>query len=197
MDIKQVAAELRGEEGSKVTLSLLRNGQEVSATVTRAMYTATRVEYAMLENSVGYISVSEFTGDVVEAYNNALADLQNQGMKGLIVDLRDNPGGYYDAVCTMVDQLLPEGPIVSTKDRHNRESVKKSDANALGIPLVVLVNGNSASASEIFAGAVQDYGVGSLVGTKTFGKGLVQIDIPFKSDGAALKYTYAKYYRCV
>ena len=114
-------------------------------------------------------------------------------MKSVIFDLRNNPGGLYDTVCEMLDDLLPEGTLVYTKDKDGNKQEKKSDANFLDMPMVVLQNENSASASEIFSGAIQDFGAGKIVGTQSFGKGIVQSIIPL-SDGSAVKLTVEKYY---
>ena len=111
----------------------------------------------------------------------------------MIVDLRDNPGGVLQAVCDMLDQILPEGLVVYTEDKYGSRSDYKSDAKCMNIPMAVLINENSASASEIFAGAIKDYGYGTLIGTTTFGKGIVQSIIPLE-DGSALKVTMAKYF---
>ena len=144
--------------------------------------------------TVGYIRITQFTGVTGEQYQEAFDDLQKQGMEKMIVDLRDNPGGLLDSVCDVLRKILPEGLIVYTEDKDgNREEEKCDGKNELRIPLAVLVNESSASASEIFAGAVQDYGIGTIVGTTTFGKGVVQ-SIRQLSDGSAIKLTVANYY---
>lgn len=159
------------------------------------------VEHEMLDDQIGYIALYEFTEQTEPQYKEAFEDLENQGMERLIIDVRNNPGGLLTSVCDILEDILPEGMIVYTEDRDgNREEYTCSGENELEIPLAVLVNGNSASASEIFAGAIQDYGTGTLVGTTTFGKGIVQSLIPF-TDGSAIKTTTAKYYtpsgRCI
>ena len=148
----------------------------------------------MLEDNIGYIRITQFTGVTVEQYQEAFDDLKKKGMEKLIVDLRDNPGGLLDSVCDILRKILPEGLIVYTEDKEgNREEEKCDGKNELQMPLAVLVNESSASASEIFAGAVQDYGIGTIVGTTTYGKGVVQ-SIRQLSDGSAIKLTIANYY---
>ena len=159
------------------------------------------VNHEMLEDQIGYIALYEFTEQTESQYQAAFEDLESQGMERLIIDVRNNPGGLLTSVCDILEDILPEGLIVYTEDKDgNREEYTCSGENELEIPLAVLVNGNSASASEIFAGAIQDYGTGTIVGSTTFGKGIVQSLIPF-TDGSAIKTTTAKYYtpsgRCI
>ena len=133
------------------------------------------VFHEMLEDQIGYIRITEFAGVTAQQYRKAFADLDSQGMERLIVDLRDNPGGLLDSVCEILRDILPEGLIVYTEDKEGNRTEEKCDGeNELQLPLSVLVNESSASASEIFAGAVQDYGIGTIVGTTTYGKGVVQ-----------------------
>ena len=147
----------------------------------------------MLEGNVGYIQITEFSTGTPEQFDEAIEKLQGQGMVSMIVDLRDNPGGVLQSVCQMLDKLLPEGLLVYTEDKYGHRSDYKSDAACMDIPMAVLINGNSASASEIFAGAIKDYKYGTLIGTTSFGKGIVQTIIPL-SDGSAIKLTMAKYF---
>ena len=147
----------------------------------------------MLEGNVGLIQITEFSTATPEQFDHALKDLQGQGMASMIVDLRNNPGGVLKSVCTMLDEILPEGLLVYTEDKYGRRSDYKSDKSCMDIPMTVLINENSASASEIFAGAIKDYKYGTLIGTTTFGKGIVQSIIPLE-DGSALKITMAKYF---
>ena len=152
------------------------------------------VEHEMLDDQIGYIALYEFTEQTEPQYQEAFEDLENQGMERLIIDVRNNPGGLLTSVCDILEDILPEGLIVYTEDKDgNREEYTCSGENELKIPLAVLVNGNSASASEIFAGAIKDYGIGTLVGTTTYGKGIVQKIYPL-SDGTAVKLTVSKYY---
>ena len=159
------------------------------------------VEHEMLDDQIGYIALYEFTEQTEPQYKDAFEDLEDQGMERLIIDVRNNPGGLLTSVCDILEDILPKGLIVYTEDKDgNRQEYTCSGENELELPLAVLVNGNSASASEIFAGAIQDYGTGTIVGTTTFGKGIVQSLIPF-TDGSAIKTTTAKYYtpsgRCI
>ena len=148
----------------------------------------------MLDNSIGYIQISQFDEVTTEQFKSALTDLKNQGLKGLIVDIRSNPGGLLNVVVNIVDEIIPKGLIVYTDDVNgNRKEYNGSSDSELTIPMAVLVNENSASAAEIFAGAVQDYGKGKIIGTQTYGKGIVQTIQPL-TDGSAIKYTIAKYY---
>ena len=152
------------------------------------------VSHEMLSGDTGYIRISEFSEVTSDQYKKAFADLKEQGMKKLVVDLRDNPGGLLTAVCGVLRQILPKGLIVYTEDKNGKREEETCDGkNELDMPLAVLVNGNSASASEIFAGAVKDYGIGTIVGTTTYGKGVVQTIQPL-TDGSAVKITIAKYF---
>ena len=163
-------------------------------TLKRAKIEVPTVEYKMMDNNIGYIQVTEFDDITVEQYKTALEDLTNQGMEGLIVDLRDNPGGLLSSVCSMLDEMLPEGLIVYTEDKDGNREEEKSDAeHQFTKPLAVLINGNSASASEIYAGAIKDYGTGTLIGTQSFGKGIVQRIIEL-GDGSAIKLTISNYF---
>jgi carboxyl-terminal processing protease len=147
----------------------------------------------MLEDGIGYIQITEFQEKTAQQFDEMVEELKNQGMKGLIVDVRANPGGYLSTVANILDTILPKGLLVYTEDKYGNRQELTSDASALDIPMVVLIDGNSASASEIFAGAIKDYEWGTLVGTTTFGKGIVQNIIPL-SDGDAIKLTTSKYF---
>ncbi|MBQ7050773.1 MAG: carboxy- processing protease, partial [Firmicutes bacterium] len=169
-------------------------GEEKTVSVTRRTIESKTVESEMWEDKIGYIHIKSFDGVTTEQFKAALEELKSQGLEGLIIDLRDNPGGRMDVVQEITNELVPAGIITYTEDKYGkREIYESSDEPCLGLPLVVLVNGNSASASEIMAGAVQDRGVGVLVGTTTYGKGIVQVTTAFKDDTAA-KMTTAKYY---
>ena len=148
----------------------------------------------MMEDNIGYIAISQFDEVTTDQFIDAIEDLEAQGMVGLVIDIRDNPGGVLSTVVDMLEYILPDGLIVYTEDVDgNRTNYSGDDNNELTIPVAVLVNGNSASASEIFAGAVQDYELGAIIGTQTFGKGIVQTIQPL-TDGSAIKYTIAKYF---
>lgn len=147
------------------------------------------VAYKMLDDEIGYIAVSEFDKVTAEQFKNALAKLEEQGMEKLIIDLRNNLGGVLDTCCEMLKQMLPKGLIVYTEDKYGQRTEYTCDGNnEFKKPLAVLVNGYSASAAEIFSGAIKDYGIGTLVGTKTYGKGIVQRIVGME-DGTAVKLT--------
>ncbi len=196
MDLSEVVTHIKGEKGTEVELTVLRgeDSQELTVTAVRDTIEVETVEYKMLEGQLGYISVSEFDAVTYEQYEEAMKELEKQGMKGLVVDLRNNPGGSLEVVCNMLDLMLPEGMIVYTEDKDgNREEHKSDEEHQFTKPLAVLVNGNSASASEIFAGAIQDYELGDIVGTQTYGKGVVQQLFDLK-DGTCLKLTISEYF---
>ena len=193
-DLSLVVTDLKGEEGTDVEISLMRGTDVLDMTITRRSIEVPTVEYQMLDGNIGYIAISEFDDVTDEQFIAALEDLKSQGMRNLAVDLRNNGGGLVDVTCNILDQLLPEGLIVYTEDKNGGRQEEYSDAeHYFDGKMAVLVNGNSASASEIFAGAIKDYGVGTLIGTKTFGKGIVQSLFPL-SDGSAIKITVSRYY---
>ena len=195
-DLTEVVSRIKTEPGDSVNIEVVREGEaeELSFDVVRAHIEIPTVNSEMLEGKIGYIEVTEFDTVTKEQFRTALETLENQGMEKLIIDLRNNPGGVLDTVCNMLEQILPEGLIVYTEDKQgNRTEYKSSGRHEFKKPMAVLVNGNSASASEIFAGAVKDYGIGTLVGTKTFGKGIVQRIVNL-NDGTAVKLTVSKYY---
>lgn len=193
-DLSLVVSDLKGEEGTQVRISIVRGAEVLEMTLTRKSIQVPTVESRMIKDEIGYIAITEFDDVTEEQFMVALSSLEMQGMKKLIVDLRDNGGGLVDVTCAILDRLLPEGLIVYTEDKYGNRQEERSDAeNYFDGGLAVLVNGNSASASEIFAGAVKDYGVGTLIGTKTFGKGIVQSLFPLP-DGSAVKITVSRYY---
>lgn len=193
--ISDVAAKIRGEHGTEVTIQVLRRstGETLEFTMERTTVVLESVSSRMIDGTIGYISLTGFKENTYTQFKEALDALQEAGMKGLILDLRDNPGGLVKSVYEIGEELLPEGTMVYTLDKNENRNDLKCDGEYLDIPLVVLVNENSASASEIFAGAVKDTGRGTLVGTQTFGKGLVQrlFTLP---DGSGLNITIQKYY---
>lgn len=189
-----LVAVVKGDVGTTVDITVRRDDGEHTYTVERAQVVMDTVEYKMLENNIGYIAISEFDTVTTDQFNNALDDLEKQGMTSVILDLRNNPGGEYDAVVAMADRVLPEGKIISTEDKSgNIKTEYSDDENKLTIPCVVLVNGNSASAAEVFTGALQDHGVATIIGETTYGKGVVQ-SIFQLSDGSGMKFTTEKYY---
>ena len=195
-DLSDVVSRVKGEKGTKVTLTVLRadTGEEEDLTITRDTIEAETVSHEMKDNGIGYIRITEFDSVTYDQYKEALEDLENQGMEKLIVDLRDNPGGSLETVSDILDLMLPKGLIVYTEDKNGKkEEYNSDDEHQFDKPLAVLMNGNSASASEIFAGAIQDYGLGQIVGTQSYGKGVVQSIFDLK-DGTSVKLTIAKYY---
>ena len=193
--LDDVVALLHGEEGTTVKVTVLRGEElkEIDCIVTRAQFTVPTVEWEMKEDHIGYLRIVEFDAVTTDQFKKAIKKLQKKGMKGLVLDLRDNPGGSLTTVCDIADLLLPGGDIVSTKDKNGKGETYKSDAEYLNIPMTVLINGQSASASEILAGAIQDYKLGTLIGTTTYGKGVVQ-QIYSLENGDSLKITVSEYF---
>lgn len=196
MDLNSAVALVKGDEGTTVHLTVIREGETdyLEFDVERRKLENETVTYEMLEDGAGYIQIQEFDDVTVDQFEEALEACRQEGMRGLILDLRGNPGGNLTTVCEIARMMLPEGLIVYTEDKNGqREEYTCDGKSQLDVPLVVLVDANSASASEILAGAVKDYGIGTLVGTTTFGKGIVQ-RIMKLSDGSAVKLTVSKYY---
>ena len=196
MELAEVTERIKNSPSDEVILTIQREGEkntkEVKVSVTGVEIPSVSSE--MLEENIGYIKISKFTGVTYEQYHAAFEKLKEQGAKQLIVDLRNNPGGLMTAVCDVLREILPEGLIVYTEDKYGNRVEETCDGKSpLNMPLVVLVNEGSASASEIFAGAVQDHKVGTIVGTTTYGKGIVQT-VRQLSDGSAVKLTVSKYY---
>lgn len=195
-DLTEVVSKIKGEKGTDVNLTVLRGDdrEEVAVTATRDTIEYPTVSSKMLDNGIGYLRITEFDSVTYDQYKNAYNDLKSQGMKGMVVDLRSNPGGSLSIVCKTLDEILPEGKIVYTQDKSGKEEDFTSDEeHQIDIPMTVLVNQYSASASEIFAGAIQDYDLGAIVGTQTYGKGVVQQIFDLK-DGTCVKLTIAKYF---
>jgi len=189
----QAVEALQGEEGEKVTLLVRRSNSEFSVDVTRYKYDIPVVEYRMLDESVGYIKIEDFRDTTASQFVTAIKELRSMGAQGLLFDVRGNGGGTTDSVVQMLDELLPEGDIFTITDKNgNTVSGAVSSPACLEMPMAVLVDGGTASASELFASALRDYGVAQLVGTKTFGKGVMQTVLPL-SDGSAIKITTAAY----
>ena len=195
-DSSYVVSKIKGEAGTKVTITVVREGatDPIDIEVERQKIESPTVEYQMLDNDMAYIQITEFDLVTTEQFEEAYKQAQADGMKGLILDLRSNPGGNLSTVCDIARMILPKGLIVYTEDKYGkREEYTCDGANQIKVPLVVLTNGYSASASEILAGAVKDYGMGTLVGTTTYGKGIVQKVINL-SDGSAVKLTVSNYF---
>ena len=196
MELSELVQLIRGEEGTTVHLEVYRpaTGENLSFDVERANVTLPSVASEMLTEEIGYIRIESFETDTAAPFETALAQLENAGMHSLVIDLRYNGGGLVDSVVQILDDILPEGLLVYTEDKYgNRQEYKSSGETHFDYPLAVLVNEDSASASEIFAGAIKDYEYGTLIGTKTFGKGIVQSLFKL-SDGDAVKLTTAKYF---
>lgn len=188
---------VKGEEGSQLTITVYRENSDEykDITLTRRPIDVQTVSGKMLDEEIGYISVAEFDRVTDDQFKSKIEELQGEGMKRLIIDLRNNPGGEVTTVVSMADYILKDGGRILTvaNKKGTEETYDAEDGHSLEIPMVVLVNGNSASASEVFTGAMKDYGVATIVGTKTFGKGIVQTLMPL-SDGSAIKLTTDHYY---
>ena len=196
-DLTKVVSKIKGEENTKVKIKIFdpKTAKYREVTLVRRAVDSPTVDSKIVDkkNKIGYVLITEFDANTAVQFEKHLKKLKKQKVKGIIFDLRNNPGGVYEVVCQMLDDILPKGVIVYTKDKNGDKEEETSDAECLKIPMVVLQNEGSASASEIFAGAVQDYGVGKIVGTQSYGKGVVQNVFPL-SDGSALKLTVRRYY---
>lgn len=196
MELSDVVSLIRENKDKTIVLTVFRENEEKSREIS---VDVTDVELPsvfgeMLNKKTGYIQITQFTGVTPQQYKDMFAELKDKGMERLVIDLRDNPGGLLTSVCDILREILPEGLIVYTEDKYgNREEENCDGKHQLDMPLAVLVNENSASASEIFAGAVQDHEVGTIVGTTTYGKGVVQ-ELRQLSDGSAVKLTVSNYY---
>lgn len=182
------------KEGEAFSMTLNRDGKDYTVEIAVREVEAISVAGSMLDEQVGYIRISEFTGVTSQQFADSYQKLKDQNMTKLIIDLRSNPGGLVSGVCDTLRQILPKGLIVYTEDKYGSRKEQTCDGETpIDISMVVLVNGSSASASEIFAGAVQDYGVGTIVGTVTYGKGVVQDTYPL-DNGGAVKLTVSHYF---
>lgn len=195
-----VATIKNGKEGTRVKLKIERDGQMLDFEIERKEVVENSVLSKMLDNDIGYVSILGFNTNKDSSNTNtytefvdAVKQLQDSGMKKMIIDLRDNPGGVLEVVCNIADYLLPEGLITYTETKDGKRNEHKSDKSDLNIPMVVLINGRSASASEVLSGALKDYGRADIVGTKSFGKGIVQSVFPLW-DGSGMSMTISKYY---
>lgn len=195
-DSSYAVSKMKGKKGTNVSISVMRKGNKkpITFNIKREVIHDNTVSYKMLDNNIGYISVSAFETVTKKQFKSAVDCLEKKNEKGLIIDLRDNGGGLLDTALDMLDQILPKKLVVYTKDKNGvAEEYYTKDDKEINIPIVILVNGNSASASEVFCGALRDYGKAKLLGTKTFGKGIVQSSFAFR-DGTGLKFTTSKYY---
>lgn len=193
-DLDIVVSKIKGPEGTTVDIGVKHNneGEIETITVTRRTIISISTEHEMLDDNIGYIWVLDFEGKVEEQFNDDFEDLKSQGMEGLIVDLRNNPGGDLDIISRICDKFLDEGIIVTIKEKDGKTEEIKSDAECEKLPIVIITNKNSASASEIFTGALKDRGVAKVVGKTTYGKGIVQ-SVYKLSDGSGIKLTEAEY----
>ncbi len=197
MDLDSAVALIKGEEGTNVTLTIAREGEDdyISIDVERGKVEVITVEYEMLEDNIGYIQVSQFDGVTTKQFNKAVDELTEGGMKALIIDLRNNPGGYLGTATTMLDKILPENKLlVYTEDKNGkREEYYSEDSDTVDVPIAVIMNSSSASASEVFAGCLKDYEKAVIVGEQSFGKGIVQSLYSF-ADKTGIKLTTSAYY---
>jgi len=194
LSLEEISSLMQGEEGRVVSILVLRGEEELLFEVPYSSGHITRVHHALFSQYTGYIRIDMFTGNCVEEFSEALRDLTDRGMRSLVIDLRNNPGGQLDAVVSIADSILKEGTIVSVAGKDGTEHTYTSNATCVSVPLAILANENSASASEILIGAVKDHEAGLIVGTKTFGKGIVQTTIPLETNDGWLKLTTAEYH---
>lgn len=194
LSLEETTALIKGEEGTHVTLTLIRNGVAFDQDVVRRKVNNPTVSSEMLDEEIGYIAISEFKDVTVDQFTEAYAVLKGSGAGALILDLRGNPGGLLDAAVSIGQQILPKGLVVYTEDKNGERVEYTCDGTReIEIPMVVLVNGGSASASEVLTGAIKDHGVGTVMGTTTYGKGIVQKIIQL-SDGSGIKLTTSAYF---
>lgn len=191
-DLEDAVALIRGTVGTEVNLTILRDGEEMEFTVTRGDVNINYVEYEMI-GDIGYVRLYEFENSTADSFFEASDFFKAQNARGMIIDLRDNPGGLLTSVVEIADSLLPKGKVIYTEDRIGDMSAYYSDDEKWDIPLVVLINGNSASASEILAASMQDYDRGQVIGTTSYGKGIVQLMLTYP-DGAGMQYTESRYF---
>lgn len=193
MAFDEVATHVRGQAGTDVVLTIMRDNTNQDITITRDNIKLKTVGHKMLDNNIGYIQIVSFSEDTANEFNEAYNDLKNQGMKALVLDLRNNPGGLLTTCVEIAKKLVPKGEIVSIVDKQGNKETYSSSLEAPEYPLVVLINKNSASASEILSGAIQDTKAGTIIGNTSYGKGSVQTILPMFEDDA-VKLTIAKYY---
>lgn len=196
LELTELVRQIRGEEGTTVHLEVYRpsTGESLSFDVERRDITLPSVSHKMLQDRIGYIYINSFESETATQFEEAVSDLEKQGMEALVLDVRYNPGGLVTSVVKILDDILPEGVVVYTEDKNgDRQNYTSSGDTHFDYPMAVLINGDSASAAEILAGAIKDYEYGTLIGTTTYGKGIVQTNFPLE-DGDAVKLTTAKYF---
>lgn len=192
--LDEVVSKIRGPEGTSVTITFEGGDGKYDVTLDRRKIDTPTIEVSEKEDGIWYIQIKEFDSVTTEQFREAYQQAKDGNMKGLIIDLRGNPGGNLDVVVDICREILPKGLIVYTEDKYGqRNEYSCNGDNEINVPLAVLIDGGSASASEIMAGAIKDYGIGTLIGTKTYGKGIVQSILPL-TDGSAVKITTSKYY---
>ncbi len=194
-DFEEIPKLIKGTPGTSVSVSVFRPSENKVYTfnIVRQNVTFPTVDYKMMDDDIGYIKITQFEERTYDQFKEALDYIQRHKAKSLVLDIRNNSGGLLTVATEIIDDLIPEGVIVSTKDKFGKVNTIKSDKTYVDIPIVLLINGNSASASEILAGALKDHNRAILVGETTFGKGLVQSVIPFQ-DGSGIKITTSHYY---
>lgn len=196
-NVEKTISMIKGEQGKPVTLTVARaNSQDLDITIVRDVIKVVSVRGEIIDGDIGYIQISSFDEDVAKNFKEKIIELKNQGMKGMILDLRGNPGGFLGEAVNVASQFIPKGNVVTyTVDKYeNKQESKSVGGEAEGMPLVILIDGGSASASEVVTGALRDYKAGTIVGTTSFGKGVVQQLIEFKDGSGGLKVTTSKYY---
>lgn len=194
MDSNSVAAMIKGDAGTSVTITLLREGEQREYTITRERVEVIDVDYRMLDGDILLVNLGAFSTNADTAFAEAIEYGQKQDMKSLIIDLRNNGGGDSLVLENIADLLLPEGTIFYTEDKHGNRETFTSDAKYLGLPIVVLCDGNSASASEVLIAALQDYELATIVGTTTFGKAIGQSTLTLNEDGSGVYLTTIRVY---
>ena len=191
---KYVSDYIRGKEGTVRDVVYSRDGKENDVKIQLKQVIVPSVSYKMLNNNIGYVEITQFSDGTHKDFEEAIAQLKKQGMTKVIYDLRGNGGGMVDSVVAILDDILPAGKVVYTKDKNgHEEDYRSDDKKDLNIPAVVLTSGNTASSAEIFTGAMRDFKRATIIGTKTFGKGIVQTTLPL-NDGSAVKVTTSRYY---
>lgn len=196
MELDEVVSMIKGPEGTYVKITCSRNGEETEYNLRRSMVESKYVGEIMLEDNIGYIQIIDFYSPTAKQFKKSLDALEEQGMEALIIDLRNNPGGLYTSVCDCLDYMIESGKLlIYDEDKYgNRSSTYSKTDDHFDKPVVILVNGNTASAAEIFSITMQEYGKAKIVGTQTFGKGIVQTLYGIKIDNSAIKMTVSKYY---
>lgn len=191
-DLDEAVSRIRGEVGTTVNITILRDGEEIEFDVTRGEVNINYVEYELIDD-IGYVRIYEFEATTADSFNEAVEYFQENNVSGMVIDLRDNPGGLLTSVVDIADQLLPQGRVIYTEDRAGNVSAYYSSEEHWDVPLVVLINDQSASASEILAASIQDYERGQVVGITSYGKGIVQLLVTFP-EGAGMQYTESRYF---